>query len=401
MTFEMNQTTITEQTANILDEIIAIRRHIHQHPELSFEEFETANFVEKKLIEFGLTPARCTQTGLVATVYPENYNQNDGCIALRADMDALPIHEETNLPYASQNKGVMHACGHDVHTAILLGVAKIIQQNKNALKKAVKFIFQPGEETLPGGASLMIKENVLKNPTVEQIYGLHVFPELEVGKIGFKKGMYMASTDEIYITIHGKGGHGAMPHQNIDPIFIGSSIVLNLQSIVSRKCDPKIPCVLSIGHFEAIGATNVIPNKAILKGTFRTMGEKWRAEAHQLIQEQVENMATSMGAKAEIEIKKGYPFLVNDKTITEKAQQNAEQLLGKENIVELPIRMTAEDFSYYSQEIPACFFRLGVRNEKINAVYGVHNSQFCIDEQAILVGMKAFLSIVFQQEKIK
>lgn len=400
MTFEMNNTEIKQQTAAILDEIIAIRRHIHQNPELSFKEIETANFVERKLQEFGLSSVRCTPTGVVATVFPENKIENTSCVALRADMDALPIQEETDLSFASKNTGMMHACGHDVHTATLLGVAKIVQQNKSKLKQAVKFIFQPGEEMLPGGASLMIKEGVLQNPKVNQIYALHVFPELNVGKVGFKSGMYMASTDEIYITVIGKGGHGAMPHQLVDPIFIASSIVVNLQAIVSRKCDPKIPSVLSIGHFEALGATNVVPNKAVLKGTFRTMDEKWRERAHQLIQQEVEKIASAHGAKAVIEIRKGYPFLVNDEKTTEKTCLLAQSILGVENVVELPIRMTAEDFSYYTQTIPACFFRLGVRNDEINAVYGVHHSKFKIDEQAILVGMDVFLKIVFSKTKI-
>ncbi|MEO9258535.1 MAG: amidohydrolase [Crocinitomicaceae bacterium] len=391
----MDNQEIKIQAKAILEEIIAIRRHIHEYPELSFQETKTALFVEKKLQEFGIKTVRCTPTGIVAVISPENTHEKMECIALRADLDALPIKENTGLPYSSKNEGVMHACGHDVHTATLLGVAKLVQQNRNKLTKIVKFIFQPGEELLPGGASLMIKEGVLNNPKVDRIIALHVFPELEVGKVGFKSGMYMASTDELHVTIQGKGGHAAMPHQVIDPIVIASSIVLNLQQIVSRKCDPKIPCVLSFGHFEGIGATNVIPDAVHLKGTFRTMDEAWRNEAHLLIKKQIEEMSIAMGGKAIVDIRKGYPFLVNDEQITESAREIAKKLIGADNVVELPIRMTAEDFSYYSQEVPACFFRLGVRNESIKAIYGVHNSQFAVDEEAMLTGMMVLLGIVF------
>jgi amidohydrolase len=391
----MDNQEIKIQAKAILEEIIAIRRHIHEHPELSFQETNTALFIEKKLNEFGINTVRCTPTGIVAVISPDNTYEKMECIALRADLDALPIKENTGLPYSSKNEGIMHACGHDVHTATLLGVAKLVQQNRNKLTKIVKFIFQPGEELLPGGASLMIKESVLNNPKVDKIIALHVFPELEVGKVGFKSGMYMASTDELHITIKGKGGHAAMPHQVIDPIVIASSIVLNLQQIVSRKCDPKIPCVLSFGHFEGIGATNVIPDAVHLKGTFRTMDEIWRNEAHLFIKKQIEEMSTSMGGKAVVDIRKGYPFLVNDEQTTENAREIATKLIGAENVVELPIRMTAEDFSYYSQEVPACFFRLGVRNEAKKAIYGVHNSQFAVDEEAMLTGMIVFLGVVF------
>lgn len=391
----MDNQEIKIQAKAILEEIIAIRRHIHEYPELSFQETNTALFVEKKLHEFGIDTVRCTPTGIVAIIYPENTHEKMECIALRADIDALPIKENTGLTYASKNDGIMHACGHDVHTATLLGVAKIVQQNRNKLTKIVKFIFQPGEELLPGGASLMIKEGVLNNPKVDRIIALHVFPELEVGKVGFKSGMYMASTDELHVTIEGKGGHAAMPHQVIDPIVIASSIVLNLQQIVSRKCDPKIPCVLSFGHFEGIGATNVIPDAVHLKGTFRTMDEAWRNEAHLLIKKQIEEMSIAMGGKAIVDIRKGYPFLVNDEKITENAREIAKKIIGADNVVELPIRMTAEDFSYYSQEVSACFFRLGVRNQAKKAIYGVHNNQFAVDEDAMLTGMIVFLGIVF------
>lgn len=386
---------LARQVEQIFDEVVEIRRHIHQNPELSFEEYQTSAFVKMKLEEFGIKAFLIAKTGVTAVIYPEN-NQNEGtCLALRADLDALPITEQTELPFSSKNEGVMHACGHDVHTAILLGTAKIIQANRGALKRPVKLIFQPGEEKLPGGASILIKEGVLKNPDVSEILGLHVFPELETGKIGFKEGMYMASCDEIFITVKGKGGHGAMPHQVIDPILIGSHIVVQLQQIVSRACDPKIPCVLSFGFFEALGATNVIPDSAHLKGTFRTMNEEWRTKAHELIKAQVAHIAKSMGGEADVVIDRGYPFLENNPQLTMRIKGNAEAILGKDNVINMPIRLTAEDFSYYSQQIPACFFRLGTRNEQIDAVHGVHNSKFNIDELAMKTGMITFLSAVF------
>lgn len=388
---------LVEQINDVYKEVVQMRRHIHQHPELSFQEFQTAQFVKSKLSEFGIAFEELTETGVVALITSEQHT-DQGCLALRADLDALPIQEQSGELFSSINDGIMHACGHDVHTAILLGAAKIIQQNRNSLKRPVKLIFQPGEEKLPGGASILIEKGVLQNPTVEEILGLHVFPELEVGKVGFKSGMYMASCDEIFIDVIGKGGHGAMPHQVIDPILIASHIIVQLQQIVSRACDPKIPCVLSFGHFEALGATNVIPDKAHLKGTFRTMDETWRAQAHELIRKQASMIAQSMGGEIKVTIDKGYPFLENDIELTNRVKKCAIASLSQENVVDLPIRLTAEDFSYYSQEIPACFFRIGTRNEAIDATYGVHNSKFKIDETAMKAGMKVFLSYVFINE---
>jgi amidohydrolase len=317
------------------------------------------------------------------------------CIGLRADLDALPIQEENEISFKSKVDGVMHACGHDVHTSILLGAAEIIFRNKEELPQPVKLIFQPGEEKNPGGATYMIRDGVLENPKIKEMYALHVFPDMETGKVGFREGLYMASCDEIYITIEGVGGHGATPHKCVDPILIGSRIITSLQEIVSRKCDPKIPCVLSFGHFEALGATNVIPSTAHLKGTFRTMDEVWRADALSLIEASVQNIAAASGGKAKIEISKGYPFLKNDPQATQNVRRKAIGMLGESNVEELPIRLTSEDFSYYSQEVPVCFFRLGVRNEAKGIVYGVHHPKFNIDDDALLVGMKVMASSVF------
>ncbi len=387
---------IHELSTSLFQDVKRIREHIHAHPELSYEEFETMEFVSKELDKIGIEhQTNVGKTGIVAMIRASHHKSSDECIALRADLDALPIYEENDLPFKSKNDGVMHACGHDVHTSILLGVAEILFQLKEELPHPVKLIFQPGEEKNPGGATYMIADGVMKNPKVKEMYALHVFPDLEVGKVGFKEGIYMASCDEIYITINGKGGHGALPHQCIDPIAIGSSLILNLQQIVSRKCDPKIPCVLSFGHFEALGATNVIPEKAYLKGTFRTMNEEWREEALELIKTNAELIAKSVGGTADVTISRGYPFLQNDSAVTQSLRNKSIEFHGAENVVELPIRLTAEDFSYYSQIVPVCFFRLGVRNEKKGIIHGVHTSKFNIDDNALKIGMQTLCLSVF------
>jgi len=392
----MIKTLIQNKSRAILDEVIDIRRHIHQHPELSFHEFETSNYVESILKKWNIPfESGIAGTGIIGVIKP---NKNvDKCIALRADIDALPIQEENDISYKSQNEGVMHACGHDVHTAMLLGAIKIIYAHKNELNCMVKFIFQPGEEKLPGGASLMINEGVLKNPKVDEIYALHVFPELEVGKIGLKPGMYMASCDEIYMTITGKGGHGAMPHQNIDPILTSAHIITSLQQIVSRNCSPIIPSVLSFGKIEGLGATNIIPNEVKLEGTFRTMDEEWREKAHHLIKKQATFIAQGFGAKVDVNIVKGYPFLENDIKLTNVSNTKLKSYFGQENVIDLPIRMTGEDFAFFAQKIPATFIRIGVKNENKGIVFPVHHSKFNIDENALKIGIETLLTIVYNE----
>lgn len=392
----MIKTRIQSISKAILDEIIAIRQHIHQHPELSFHEFETSNYIESILKKWNINfESGVAGTGIIGVIRPNKDVAK--CIALRADLDALPIQEENDVDYKSKNKGVMHACGHDVHTAMLLGALKIINENKNELNCMVKFIFQPGEEKLPGGASLMINEGVLKNPKVDEIYALHVFPELEVGKIGLKPGMYMASCDEIYMTITGKGGHGAMPHQNIDPILTSAHIITSLQQIVSRNCSPIIPSVLSFGKIEGLGATNIIPNEVKLEGTFRTMNEEWREKAHHLIKKQATFIAQGLGATVDVNIIKGYPFLENDIPLTNASKTKLKSHFGQENLIDLPIRMTGEDFAFFAQKIPATFIRVGVRNENKGIIYPVHHSKFNIDENAIKIGMETLLTIVYNE----
>lgn len=368
------------------DDVLRIRKHLHQYPELSFEEFETSKFICKELDKIGVEyQVGMVKTGIVVLLYGNN--PNSSVRMLRADMDALPILEENTCEYASCNSGVMHACGHDVHTASLLGAIRILHQLRNEWEGTIKCIFQPGEEKLPGGASLMIKEGVLENPTPTAVFGQHVFPELTAGKVGFRPGLYMASADELYFTVKGKGGHAATPYLNVDPILIASHIVIGLQQIVSRFGNPAIPSVLSIGDIHGNGATNVIPNEVKMKGTFRTMDEKWRFEAHDKIKELAQGIAKSMGGVCEVEVKVGYPFVINDVDLTLEAKEKAISYLGKTNVVDLPIRMTGEDFSYYSQAMPGVFYRLGTASEDGSNEVAVHNPKFDINQEALKTGM--------------
>lgn len=378
----------------IYPQVQAWRRHLHMHPELSFQEFETHRFVLEQLKQLGITDIKTVSTtGIVALIKGKNPDKR--VIALRGDMDALPIVEANQTSYTSQNIGVMHACGHDVHTSCLLGAAAILNTLKDEWEGTVKLIFQPGEEKLPGGASLMIAEGALEQPAPQSIFGQHVMPLLPVGTVGFRGGLYMASTDELYLTVKGKGGHGAMPHLNIDPVLIAAHIITSLQQIVSRRANPIIPSVLSFGKVIANGATNVIPNEVYLEGTFRTLDENWRADAHQKISKMAITIAESMGGSCDIEIRKGYPFLKNDEPLTTRAKELAIAYLGKENVVDLDIWMAAEDFSYYSQVMPACFYRLGTRNEAKGITSSVHTPTFDIDEDALRIGtgLMAFMAV--------
>lgn len=374
-------------------EIVDIRRHLHRNPELSFEEYNTSAFVKAVLDKIGIPYTSMANTGVVALLNGDL--PSDKVIALRADMDALPITEVEGRPYGSQNKGVMHACGHDVHTSSLLGVAKILYALKSKFGGTVKLIFQPGEEKLPGGASLMIKEGVLTNPEPNAVIGQHVMPFIEVGKVGFRAGQYMASCDELFMTVRGRGGHGAQPHQNIDPIAITAQIISALQQVVSRFADPRIPTVLSWGKIVGNGATNIIPNEVYLEGTFRTFNEEWRAAAHDKIVKIATGIAESMGASCDIEVRKGYPYLVNEPQLTSAARKAAEEYLGAENVVGLDLWPAAEDFSYYSQVANACFYRLGTGNKAKGIQSAVHTPTFDIDEDALEIGMglMAFIAI--------
>lgn len=373
--------SLAKQNATLLTEI---RHHLHAHPELSFKEYETSRFISNKLSEWKIDNKVMAETGIVALV--EGKNPSKKIIALRADMDALPITEKNNVEYKSQNNGVMHACGHDVHTTCLLGAAKILNELKDEWEGTVKLIFQPGEEKNPGGASIMIKEGVLQDPKPAAIAALHVHPGLPVGKLSFRSGLVMASADEIYITIKGKGGHAAAPHITTDTILVASQIIISLQQIISRNRNPLSPSVLSICSFQGGNSTNVIPAEVKLMGTFRAMDEEWRYKAHELITKQTLEIAHAFSAEAEIKIDVGYPAVYNNSGVTTNAMKLAQEFVGKENVEETELRMGAEDFGFYAQKIPACFFRLGVRNEKKSIVHQVHTPNFNIDEAALETG---------------
>lgn len=366
-------------------EFIGIRHHLHAHPELSYQEYETSKFVQDKLFELGIPFEIKATTGVIALI--KGRNPNSRIIALRADMDALPIQEENEVPYKSTNDGVMHACGHDVHTTCLLGAAKILNELRNEWEGTIKLIFQPGEEKNPGGASLLIKEGVLDNPAPSCIFGLHVHPGLAIGKMSFRAGKVMASADELYITIKGKGGHAASPHLCIDPILIASHLIIALQQVVSRNNDPHNPTVLSITSFKGGETTNVIPNEVKLKGTFRAMDETWRFRAHDLIRKMATDLVHSMGGEIDLLIDVGYPSVYNNEALNEIAKEKAVAFIGESNVEETEKRMGAEDFGYYSQQIPGCFFRLGVMNKEKGITSGVHTPTFNIDESAIEIGM--------------
>jgi amidohydrolase len=389
----MLKNRIQELAVGVLESTIQNRRHLHAHPELSFQEHKTVAFVATKLDELGIAYKPMANTGLVALITGDK--PSDHVVALRADMDALPIQEANEVAYKSTHAGVMHACGHDAHTASLLGTAAILQQLKAEFGGTIKLIFQPAEELLPGGANQMIKEGVLENPKPQAVLGQHVMPFIETGKVGFRSGKYMASTDELYVTVKGKGGHAAQPQQNIDPVMITAQILVSLQQIVSRTANPNTPSVLSFGKVQANGATNVIPNEVKLEGTFRTMDEAWRAEAHTRMKKMAEGIAESMGGTCEFEIKKGYPFLVNEEKLTAQAKQYAEEYLGKENVLDLDIWMAAEDFAYYSQVTDTCFYRLGTRNEAKGITSSVHTQTFDIDENAFAIstGLMAYIAL--------
>lgn len=382
-----------------VNDAVSNRRHLHTHPELSFEEYKTAEFVAKELNAIGLRPVEgIAGTGLSVTI--EGKNPEKKVVGLRADMDALPITEANDVPYKSQNPGVMHACGHDVHTSSLLATARILQEIKNEFEGTVKLVFQPAEEKAPGGASLMIKEGVLRNPAPASMLGQHVAPNIPVGKIGFREGMYMASTDELFLTVKGKGGHGAMPDQVIDPVLIASHIIVGLQQIISRNRKPANPSVLSFGRFIADGVTNVIPNEVTIQGTWRCMDEEWRADGLGRIRKMAEGIAESMGATCIVEVVKGYPFLKNEPELTRRTRKAAVAYMGEENVIDLDLWMAGEDFAFYSQVVDSCFYRLGTRNEARGIVSGVHTPTFDIDEEALAIGPGLMAWLALEELKV-
>ncbi|UOF94291.1 MAG: amidohydrolase [Bacteroides sp.] len=386
---------IRKLSDKLFQETICNRRHIHSNPELSFKEYNTQKFILQYLNKNRIKNNKITNTGVYGYIEGNKSIKNNKNILLRADMDALPINELNNVKYKSQNNGIMHACGHDVHVASLLTTLKIINNLKDNFSGTVRFVFQPGEEKYPGGASKIVKSAIFKKTKFDYVLGQHVFPFLDAGSVGFKLGKYMASSDEIYITIKGVGGHAATPHLNIDPIIIGSHIIIGLQQIISRNNDPRVPSVLSFGTFHASGSNNVIPSIVTIEGTFRTFNEKWRYEAHNIMKKMVNGIAKSMGGNCNFIIKKGYPLLVNDIEFTNSVMSIAKQYLGNNKVEEIDIWMGSEDFAFYTQNIKGCFYRLGTRNTKKNIIYPVHTPFFDIDENALNIGagLMAYIAI--------
>jgi amidohydrolase len=387
---------LRQRVDEIFDKVKGYREYLHANPELSFQEFNTMNFVSELLTKIGIPHEKnVTGTGVVGIIRGTHHSLAQSCIGLRADLDALPIVEANNVPYKSKVDGVMHACGHDVHTSILLGAAELLFEMKDELPNPIKLIFQPGEEMHPGGASLMIEAGVLENPKISKMFGLHVFPELPAGKVGLKEGLYMASSDEIHLQIQGVGGHGALPEKCVNPLMIGAEFVLKAQELIKEKASDDTPTVLSFGRFEALGSTNVIPSSAEIKGTFRTMNEEWRSKAHQLLEKLSESISLKYAGKANLKISKGYPFLVNSFELTRNVNATFNEVLGEENVKELPIRMTAEDFAFYSHKVPVCFFRLGTGFSDGRENYNVHHPNFDVDMESLKTGLISMVLVAF------
>ena len=390
------RTTVKELAQAQLESAVRDRRHLHAHPELSFAEHDTQAYLAGRLREMKIDFREIAGTGLLAQVRGER--GAGPTVALRADIDALPIQEASDVAYRSVNDGVMHACGHDVHTASLLGVGEVLQRLRGEFSGTVRLLFQPGEEKLPGGATLMIRDGALVDPVPRALFGQHVHPPLKAGMVGFRPGIYMASTDELFLTVHGKGGHGAMPHNAVDPIAITAQLITAVQQLISRQTDPTLPAVLTFGKIESEGgATNVIPNAVRLQGTLRTLNEEWRAEIKDRLRKLVTGLAASLGGRAELDIRHGYPYLRNDEALTRAAANAARELLGDDSVVELPVRMTGEDFAFYTHHLPACFYRLGVADPSGGKNSPVHTDTFDVDERCLETGIALMSWLVLNQ----
>jgi len=386
-------------TAKYQKYVVECYHHLHAHPELSFHEFETAHFIESELSKMGIPyRAGIGGTGILGKI--EGRNPLKMVIALRADIDALPVCEEVEIPWKSTNENVMHACGHDAHTVSLLGAAQILKELRNDFEGTILLVFQPGEEKAPGGARLMLEDGVFDELEPELILGQHVSVDYPTGTMGFLSGMIMASADEIHVKIHGKGGHGALPHLCNDTVLAAAQTLVALQQVRSRLCHPLTPMVLTFGRFVALGAQNIIPNEVQLSGTFRTSDEKWRAEAKEHIRHIITETAAAYGCTAEIDIPDGYPCVVNNETITNKARTFASEWVGEPNIRTLEVRMTSEDFGFFTQKYPCTFYRFGVKGEVNANTGGLHSSTFQIDEKALETGMggMAWLAWKFMTE---
>ena len=385
---------IRQKAEEYFNEVVSIRRHIHQHPELSKQEKNTMDFISGKLSEYGI-PFTDNVGGYGIVGIIEGHDQQGLCVALRADMDALPINETNEVGYKSVNPGVMHACGHDVHMACLLGAAKILNSLRNEFRGKVKLFFQPSEETYPGGAIQMIQNGAMQNPKPDFVIAQHVFPFLSAGQLGFRPGMFMASTDEFFITVKGKGGHGAMPQTAIDPVLIASHIVIALQQIVSRNANPLLSTVVTVGRIIGEGRTNVIPETVRLEGTVRTFDETWRTKVHETLRRIANGTAEAMGGRCDITIDRGYPFLFNNEELTTRLISMATESLGENNVKPMEQKMGAEDFAYFANEVPGCLFGLGIADPAIGTGPNLHTAGFHVDESSIQTGtaMLAWMAV--------
>ena len=378
--------TIRKRAGEYYTEAVTIRRHIHRHPELSKQEKHTMEFIGAKLREYGI-PFKDNIGGYGIVGIIEGREPQVACLALRADMDALPIDEAKDRDYRSVNPGVMHACGHDVHMACLLGAAKILNGMKDQFSGTIKLFFQASEETYPGGAIQMIQAGAMENPKPDFVIGQHVFPFLGTGEVGFRPGMFMASTDEFFITVKGKGGHGAMPQTAVDPILIASHIVIALQQIVSRNANPLVSTVVTVGRFMGEGRTNVIPETVRLEGTVRTFNEEWRTHVHDLLRRIAHGTSEAMGGSCDIVIDRGYPYLFNNEDLTLKLMSLATEYLGENNVKPMEQKMGAEDFAYFAQQVPGCFYGLGIADPEMGTCPNLHTAGFDVDESAMQTGM--------------
>jgi amidohydrolase len=374
------------------DETVRRRQELHQHPELSFQEYQTAAYIKAALDKLSIPYISVADTGVVAWITGKK-SISDDVIILRADIDALPIQELNEVSYKSNHDGVMHACGHDFHTSNLLSVATVLQELAHLFSGKILLLFQPAEERIPGGAQEVLRSGIFDeyDDRIKAVLGLHVSPQLDVGEVGICPGKFMASSDEFYVRIKGKGGHAAEPHTAIDPVYIGAQLVSSLQHIISRRANPAIPSVLTFGHFIGNGAVNVIPDEVYMEGTFRTMDEQWRKEALEQIEYLIRELPKSFGADVELTVKNGYPFLYNNPSLSREVRTYMTEILPEENVKEVGIWMAAEDFAYYSHRFPSLFFLVGIRNMQQAPQYGLHNAKFNLDEDSFRTSMQAMI----------
>jgi len=383
---KINFNDIKNYLENIFSKVVEYRRHLHQNPELSNREFKTTEYIVKILDELNIKHKRITETGVIGFI-----GSGENCIALRADIDALPLEEETQLPFASINKGVMHACGHDMHTAILLGVATILKKYENSLQGTIKLIFQPSEELIPGGALKMIKAGVLADPKPKYVLGQHIFPELNVGELAVASGPVMASSDELYWNFYGKSSHAAQPHLGNDPLIVAANLAIHFQNMLNKNKNPLSPAVLSITSIIGGKATNIFPEFVSMQGTLRTFDETLRSKLHNLIKEHSNTFASLYDVKCDIDIRKGFPALINNYVLANQFKSLMSEHLGKNNVKDFEPKMWAEDFAYYALEVPSLFWFLGVKSPDEQNTYPLHNSKLNPDENAIKIGMLAMV----------